>query len=422
MNYGNDTKLDVNKFTAYLKTLTSQFLTNKEYVNNKTKEPSRSFDLVSTKEQLEHIEQLITDANSEIKKHNDIVNNFQTERNNLIQSIWKFVTVEAKDTIANFNSSFKGLQTGIENIERQIKEKETAYTKLDNEIKKLNKNVTSTQPTVDEINRTLKYYGFNNFELVPSPKEKGFYQIQREDGTLVESTLSEGEITFITFLYFLQLTKGATNEETITEDRILVIDDPISSLDSNILFIVSTLIKEIIKNIKNNEGNIKQIILLTHNVYFHKEVFFIDGRQSENNNTNHWILRINKKVSTIQSFEKKNPIQSSYDLLWQEIKNRDKISGITIQNTMRRIIENYFKLLGKYGDDELINKFDNKEEQDICKSLISWMHDGSHSFSDDLFIEAQDNTIEKYLIVFKGVFEKTKNLGHYNMMMGVEND
>ena len=86
---------------------------------------------------------------------------------------------------------------------------------------------------------------------------------------------------------------------------------------------------------------------------------------------------------------------------------------------MRRIIENYFRILGKYGDDDLIQKFDNKEEQDICKSLISWINDGSHNFADDLFIEVQDDTIEKYLTVFKDIFKKTDNLGHYNMMMSV---
>jgi len=416
------TKLNIDKFSAYLKTLSSQFVFNKELLGNKGKEPSRSIELISAKEQLENIEKLIADANNEIKIHNDIVNNYQTERSALIKAVWKFVTEEAKDTITAFNTSVKGLQQGITNIEKLIKEKENTYRELNNKIKDLNKNVTSIQPTVDEINRTLQYYGFNNFEIKPSPNEKGFYQIQREDGALVEATLSESEITFITFLYFLQLTKGATNEETITEDRILVIDDPISSLDSNVLFVISTLIKDILKEIKGDKGNIKQLILLTHNVYFHKEVSFIDGRTHESNLTNFWILRKNNKVTTIQPYKMKNPIQSSYDLLWQEIKNWDKNSGVTIQNTMRRIIENYFKMLGKYGDDDLIQKFDNKAEQDICKSLISWINEGSHNISDDLFIEIQEETIGKYLEVFKDIFEKTDHLGHYNMMMRVENE
>ena len=45
------------------------------------------------------------------------------------------------------------------------------------------------------------------------------------------------------------------------------------------------------KEIKSDEGNIKQLMILTHNVYFHKEASFIDGRNSKNNNTHFWILR-----------------------------------------------------------------------------------------------------------------------------------
>lgn len=53
---------------------------------------------------------------------------------------------------------------------------------------------------------------------------------------------------------------------------------------------------------------------------------------------------------------------------------------------------------------------------------INELNDGSHNFSDDLFIEVQENTTDNYLSVFKGIFEKTDNIGHYNMMMGVESE
>jgi wobble nucleotide-excising tRNase len=39
---------------------------------------------------------------------------------------------------------------------------------------------------------------------------------------------------------------------------------------------------------------------------------------------------------------------------------------------------------------------------------------------DDLYIQAADDSIEKYQLVFKGIFEHTDNMGHYNMMMGVQ--
>ena len=136
-----------------------------------------------------------------------------------------------------------------------------------------------------------------------------------------------------------------------------------------------------------------------------------------NGDTFFWILRRNNNVSAIQPFEMNNPIQNSYELLWQELKNKDKISGITIQNTMRRIIENYFKLLGKYVDDDLIKQFPNIQDQEICRSLISWINDGSHSIPDDLFVEHQGATIEKYFEVFKNIFDTMGHSEHYNMMM-----
>lgn len=417
----SNSKLDIDKFSAYLKTLLSQNTTNSEYLLNKLKEPSRSVDLISISAQSNLLINLITQANTEIVKHNNIVANYTTEKNNLIKAIWKYLIEEYKTDITAYNTQRSGLERGISNLDSQYKSKQLDYKKLDAEIKELSKNVTSIQPTIDEINRILKSYGFLNFEIVPS-SEDGFYQIQREDGTIAETTLSEGEITFITFLYYLQLSKGGIAEDEVNNERILVIDDPISSLDSNVLFVVSTLIKDIIKNIKSDVGNIRQLILLTHNVYFHKEVSFIDGRTKCCNKTNFWILRKNEKTTSLQSFGVDNPIQSSYELLWQELKSEGIKSSLTIQNIMRRIIENYFKLLGKYGDDDLILKFKTKEEQEICRSLISWINDGSHSVSDDLFVELQDRTIESYKKVFKDIFVLTKHEGHYNMMMNIEEE
>lgn len=351
-----NSKLDIDKYSAYLKTLISQNASNNEYLLNKLKEPSRSIELISLNEQAKLISGLINNANAEIKKHNDIVVNYTTERSNLIKSIWKFVVEVHKIETTTFTTKKNGLEKGIENLEKQREEKLAEYAKLDNEIKQLSKNVTSIQPTINEINRVLQSYGFLDFEIVPA-KEGGFYQIQREDGSIAERTLSEGEITFITFLYYLQLAKGGLSKDEVNNERVLIIDDPISSLDSNVLFVVSTLIKEIIKNIKAGIGTVKQLILLTHNVYFHKEVSFINGRTKTSNKVNFWILRKNGKISSLQSFGMDNPIQSSYSLLWQELKSEDYKSSFPVQNIMRRIIENYFKLLGKLGDDDLILKF-----------------------------------------------------------------
>lgn len=411
-------KLDIEKFSAFVKTIKSQFVANRELIHAKLKEPSRTISLTNSESQAIEIDDLIKKANAEIEKHNKIVDNYAQARTQLVNGIWRYISHEYDAEITDYLKKQGDLQKAIDALNTQHAALERDYTALNNKIKEANKNVTSVQPTVDEINKLLKSFGFVNFEIVPSKVAENQYQIQREDGTIAESTLSEGEITFITFLYFLQLAKGGSSAENVSDERILVIDDPISSLDSNILFVVSSLLKQIIKNIRKDVGVIRQLILLTHNVYFHKEASFIDGRTQVLNDTFYWIIRRNGKVSSAQCYETKNPIQNSYGLLWQELRNKENNSGVTIQNTMRRIIENYFKILGKYGDDELIQAFQSNEEQEICRSLICWINDGSHSIPDDLYIEHHEAVTEKYFQVFEGIFTQLGHPEHYRMMMG----
>lgn len=415
----SESKLNIESFSALVKALTSQFQTNKEYMISKEKEPSRSIELLSTEKPLEEIRKLIEAGNVAIDAHNNIVNDYSNQRSNLIKAIWKYLTEGHRGIIEGFVNKRDGLDKGIAVLKKQHQELRDKYSDLNNKIKQANKNVTSVQASVDEINQTLRSYGFFNFKIVPSKIDPNHYQIQREDGTVAESTLSEGETTFITFLYYLQLTKGSTEEDSITEERILVIDDPISSLDSNVLFVVSSLIKEIIKSIKGNVGNIKQLILLTHNVYFHKEVSFIDGRTKKNSDTRFWIIRKNNNISSVQGFHEENPIRSSYELLWKELRDSSEKSGITIQNTMRRIIENYFKIMGGYIDEDLIKSFSGHQEQEICRSLVCWINDGSHGLPDDLYVERQDATINNYFEVFKKIFVRMGHEEHYKMMYGV---
>ncbi len=413
------TKLNLELFSAFVKTLNTQFVSNKELFKDKTKEPSRSIQLISTKEQLDAISNLISNANIEIKKHNEIVKNYTKEKGLLISEIWKYLVEENKKFIEEFIKRDGGLQKGINKLNVDREDLLKKYRELNAQIIEANKTITSVQPSIDEINRILKAYGFMSFEIVPTPSDPNQYQIQREDGGIAETTLSEGEVTFITFLYFMQLVKGAISKEEVTEKRIIIVDDPISSLDSTILFVVSSLLKSIIKEIKEGKGNIQQLILLTHNVFFHKEVSFIDGREKSNSNTYYWILRKNGNTTNSQSYKMENPIKNSYELLWQEIKNKEKLSYLTIHNTMRRILETYFKILGGYKDEDIINKFDNIQEKEICRSLLSWINDGSHCIPDDLFVEQQDAIVDKYFDVFRQVFEQTRHIEHYNMMMEI---
>lgn len=400
-------------------TLEKCFQTNESNMDEKIKEPGKKVIINGSDKYIDEINEMIVRKNDTINKHNNLVDNYQEEKKKLISDIWVLIAKENSTLISQHNKKIDGLNHGVQSTTEKQNQYETQKKNIELEIKRKNKRVTSVQPAVEEINRILHNYGFNNFSITPSNEKSNHYQIKRTDGTLAESTLSEGEVTFITFLYFLQWIKGSQNEEEVTQDRIIVIDDPISSLDSNVLFVVSSLLKDVIYKVLDGESNIKQVFVLTHNVYFHKELSFIGNGNNPNKEIHYWILRKKNDITNIQYYGMDNPISSSYELLWKEVKEQNANSVITIQNVMRRIIENYFKILGKYKDDELINKFPDYESQEICRSLLSWINDGSHCMPDDLYVEALDDSSERYREVFKKIFEYTNHIEHYNMMMGI---
>ena len=387
----------------------------------KIEKPGQEVDIQNSQKNLDEINDIIKKINSDIKKHNNLVENYVEEKKKVISDVWLLLVQENQEMIDQYNNRINGLKKGVYALEQKKSQYVEKSRQLKDEIAEKNKKVTSVQPAVDEINRLLHNYGFNNFSICPSTEKANHYQIKRPDETLAEQTLSEGEVTFITFLYYLQWIKGSQNEQDVTQDRIIVIDDPISSLDSNVLFVVSTLLKDVINKVLTNDTNIKQVFVLTHNVYFHKELSFRGNGKEGNKNIHYWILRKKNEITNLQYYGQENPISSSYELLWKELKEAQKNSCMTIQNVMRRIIENYFKLLGKYSDENIIQEFDDYENQEICRSLLSWVNDGSHCIPDDLYVERSDDMLERYMAVFKAIFKYTNHIEHYNMMMGINN-
>lgn len=414
-----NSKLNLEAFAPYFHSLESSTRSNIIGFSEKAEKVSVKVEVAQTIEALTALKTLIDAANDEIKKHNQLATDFDNETATFKAQVWQFLADEIKEDYKVYIKKVKGLEKAVASLGKNVNERDGKLAVLKSELAELSKSNTSVQPAVDEINRLLKAYGFLNFEIVPSQQIDNHYIIQRQDGTLALDTLSEGEVTFITFLYFVQLANGALTQDAVTENRVVVIDDPISSLDSNVLYIVSAIVKQLIKEVKDG-SSIKQLLLFTHNVYFHKEASFQGGRSNGCNQTHFWILRKANNITTIQPYEQRNPIESSYELLWREIKEQGNNSCVTIQNTMRRILENYFKILGKFSDDDIEAQFENPQEQQVCRSLLYWINDGSHCLPDDLYIQSQNDTVDIYLKVFRDVFYYSKHIAHYNMMMGIE--
>ncbi|QSX04683.1 AAA family ATPase [Sedimentibacter sp. zth1] len=183
---------------------------------------------------------------------------------------------------------------------------------------------------------------------------------------------------------------------------------------SNVLFTVSTLVKNIIKDCLGNLNGIKQILILTHNVYFYKEITYRGSRENKSNDETYWIIKKKDGVSNIEQFEE-NPIKTTYELLWKDVFDSYSDGRVTVFNTMRRILEYYFNIIGCLNYEKLVDEFDG-EEKIICKSLLSCINDSSHDVYDDFILCNETDTINSYINMFKLIFDKTGHIEHYNMM------
>lgn len=417
---GGSRFMDMDAFEAERSAIEARLTTNALLLANKVKEPSLPVQIEPMSEMLAAASKLVADANAVVAAHNEIAKNITKERADLTKQVWKYILeVELRAELTSYTGKRAGLNAAITKLNGQIQDANASKVAKAKEIKELEKSATSIEPTIEGINGLLKSFGFRNFTIAKAD-DGPFYKLVRADGSDAKDSLSEGERSFVTFLYFFHLLKGSESESGMTTDRVVVFDDPVSSMDSDVLFIVSSLIKSLFEPVRKNVGGIKQIFVLTHNVYFHKEVTYTSDRgdDSKAGERTYWTIRKGLGGATIEH-HKSNPIKTSYDLLWEELRRPEK-SPLTVQNTMRRILENYFKILGRIDFDEICDQFDGQQKA-MCRSLFAWVNDGSHFSHDDAFYTFDQASIDIYMEIFKQVFVKCNQEAHYDMMMAGPN-
>lgn len=118
--------------------------------------------------------------------------------------------------------------------------------------------VSSSHAACDEINEKLTLF-LGRDEISFEVSGDG-YEIKRAGETADD--LSESERTAVAFVYFVV---HLSDREFSVKDGIVVIDDPVSSLDANSLFQAFAFLKESV-------ADAKQVFILTHNFEFMRQV------------------------------------------------------------------------------------------------------------------------------------------------------
>jgi len=417
-------------FTAKLK---STLVACEHSINQKLSTPSIPVTLDDLTGLIGEVNTLIEAANTRIRQHNDDLAQRASKHKTLVAQCWSYFAGTVMNTdLQEFRRIEKRCDATLKEATTDEKTASHDLATLDAHIRELETAVHSSAPTIDRMNQILAGVGFSSFNISKSQQVPDGYALMRPDGTTAGETLSDGERTFVALLYFLAQAQSASEQPT-GEDVILVIDDPISSLDSDVLFVVTQLIKDMIqtqstadaRGKKNREflrDRLRQAIILTHNIHFWSQLTFLTGEEKRNGqeaNRKYYELRkIGSGVCSVRLLPR-NTIRSLYTRLWSEVAQTDASdteTDIGLENAMRRILESYFKLQAGISFDGLLKEFTGPNRL-ICQSLFGWLNHGSHLVMDELEFSPRGTTTAMYLRVFKEIFDKTGQIGHYNLMM-----
>ena len=414
---------------------------NIDAIKSKIAEPSKIVKLRNIKPILDEIMEITNNINNMIRINNEAYHSKKKMIPELRKALFSHMAYELQKDFANHDRSKKMLADDINEQQGII----TSLTKRIDDLKKQlqNKQVKDNTLAMEKINRMLCDANFQGFELRPYEQhsydntKQINYQVVRTSTGKVAENLSEGEKNFIAFLYFYQKVFDG-------ENKIVVIDDPVSSMDSNTMFIVGNLVRTMVEICFNNirempiKGNfIKQIFIMTHNAYFHRDVVY--PHADKYNYVSFYLISKTDNTSSITLCTKQNPRQPStklnvnpvkneYAALWEEYKEAQTV--IPLMNTIRKILEYYFlQMCGHDGNrlretilEENKDMFIENGGYNTASMMLSYIDTTLHGVNDSIYYVGHGTDVALYRKIFQNIFRCMGQEQHYNMMMGGEEE
>ena len=202
----------------------------------------------------------VTGVNEQLRAHSARTENFEVEINAARAVLEEAIVADKFDRVFELEGEIATAAAEAATLRTQIAEIRAEVLKLDGEIKEHRR-------PAEQINADLaSYLGRKDIALAV---EDAGYRIMR-DG-VPATKLSEGEKTALAVIYFL---KSLEDRGFDRANGIVVIDDPVSSLDANALFYAFSFIQERTKEVG-------QLFITTHNFGFLRLV-------------RKWLFRVNK--------------------------------------------------------------------------------------------------------------------------------
>src|SRR5690554_3795310 len=383
---------------------------------NKEEKPSSTLILNESTLLLQKVNKCIEALNQKISEFNLRVTSKPKIKEKIKCQFWQVHKRTYKAAIEIVDEQLQRLDEELESLRVEYGKTIEAIQEQQEVISSQRNKTTNIEASIQNIKNTLLSIGVDDFYIEKVDGEKTRYKITRkgcasEDGY---ETLSEEEKTLVTFLYFLEQCKGLLepNSPLGLADKIIVIDDPVSSLSHNFVYEIAILIqKEIINK------SFKQIFLYTHNLFFFHEMMNQSNLKQDEFIQHYSLYRVYKsefsKIVPIQ----RNDIRNEYDGYWQIIRDAkaDRVCSPILPNAMRNVLEHFFSFVHK--KDKLSDVLSNLGNEHInYRPMLRYISRESHSDMVNL-TDFGDIDTGRFLEIFRQVFVRTEYEDHYKRMV-----
>lgn len=394
------------EFESLYRDLISAINKNKRLIEKKLKTPSQSIDLIPTRAFFEQFNVYLQKVNIEIDSHNIKIKNRDATLLALKQEFWVIMRWKYNQVLENYQKESKLLRSNNNQIDDNLKLNNAKTHRVRSIIRDEQRKTINLQEAIDNINGGLLELGIDGFEIEEGGEQH--YKLTRAVTCKdTFNTLSEGEKMIISFLYFREICKGRRTLDSMNKKKILVIDDPISSLSHIFIFNIGRMIV----NDFFRSDEFEQVFLLTHSLYFFYEMTDINHK---NRKENQRLFRLQKNNNgSIFTKMKYEEIQNDYHAYWSIIKNPDN-SPALIANCMRNIVEYFFGFVEK---ENLSCLFQRKELQTTrYQAFMRYMNRESHSIGQNIF-DLNEFDYGIFLEAFEMLFIISHYGKHYERMM-----
>ena len=408
----DDSFLEKNK--AEIESLSANLISVSEHnlntLREKAKTPSIQVSLQPINEIIESINSIIENANNEITLYNQRIADKKGFKSKIKGNFWRLMRKEYNSVIELYAANKKVYEQSVENVQKELQTKTSEINTNTALIEENRKKTVNIDEAVENIKNGLIDIGITDFTIEKYSEEEALYRLKREDlDEDVFKTLSEGEKMVISFLYFIELCKGESTAEKASNNKIVVIDDPISSLSHIYVFNIGRLIHNEFLRTKKYD----QLFILTHSLYFFYE---LTNTNHEDRKKTQKLFRICKNIES-SYFEnmKYEDIQNDYQAYWHIIKD-EKQAPALIANCMRNVMEYFFNFVEKQDFAQVFQRPELQENRYMA--FNRYMNRESHSKGQNIF-DIKEFNYDRFREAFKKVFETEGYIDHYNKMMGL---